>query len=197
VPRPTDQKLLDRCAEAATDRKWTDHRDLRSFPRGKNAPEGKDYVKKASEESRNEVKLRAIEAALKGKDPDLKTAADAISEIKTGSVYLVDARNKFDVAKGPVVASTVADLKSFVRETDCKKYDGTIRTIRASTARISESPTGRPVHRIATPPAEDRVRVWRRHEVRRHAMRGDQDHPAAEPVRTPPHSTRSRRASGL
>jgi pSer/pThr/pTyr-binding forkhead associated (FHA) protein len=123
------KKLLATCAEYTQDRKWLELEECGHQLERKGHPDGEDVVKKASEEARNEVKFRAVTDALKNKDPDLKAAGEALAGIKTSSVYQTEAQKKFDAAKADVVSSTVADLKTFIREKDCKKYDNKSRNI--------------------------------------------------------------------
>ncbi len=152
------KKLLDRCTEYVNDRKWKELEDCGDQLVAAKAAEGKDFVKRASDEARNEVRARDINAAVKGTDPDLKKAAELLSGITTQSVYLNEAKKAFDTAKTPVVSSTVADLKTFIREKDCKKYDNKIRTIEgkygSKVADESRTKAGRCIERdvAITPP---------------------------------------------
>jgi len=123
------KKLLDRCSEHANDRKWSDLENCGHSLENLNAPEGKDYVKKASEEARNEVKFRDVQGAVKGTDPDLKKAYEAMDGIKAGSVYTNEAKKLVDAAKNPIVASNIADLKVLARRNDCTTYNSKLRTI--------------------------------------------------------------------
>ncbi len=121
------KKLLARCDDNANDRKWKDLEECGHLLENLKHPDGTVFVKRASEEARNEVKFRAVEDALKGKDPDLKKAAAAIDEIPQRSVYSNEAKKLYEIKKVPLIQSNVADLKTLTR--DCSKFNAKLRTI--------------------------------------------------------------------